>query len=265
MSLFDRVSRLVRANVNDAVDKAENPEKILDQALRDMQDNFIKMKEAVATAIAQQRRAQTQLANNQREAQQWQERAELALKKGEEDLARQALMRKKGLTDTSNSLQSQLDSQTVQVDALKKNLIMLESKIAEAKAKKDMLKVRSQAARANEQLQSSMNGMSNSSAMAAFERMEEKVIAMESRSQAAAEIAGANLEAQFVTLAGSDVDYELEALKQQVLGGSAGATQQSLPSGTGAAAPAAQPQTADASVPAVDMEIEALKKQIENL
>lgn len=260
MSLFDRVSRLIRANVNDAVSKAEDPEKILEQALIDMQDNFVKMKQAVASAIAQQKRSQAQLANNQREAKVWQERAQLALQKGDEDLARQALMRKKGLTDAINSLQTQLDQQTGQVDGLKKNLMMLESKIAEAKAKKDMLKARSQAAKANEQLQSTMNSMSTSSAMAAFERMEDKVVQMEARSQAAAELAGAGLEAQFMELESGDVDFELEAMKQQMLGGTATADQQALPSGTTQAAP----QDATSAAP-VDMELEALKKQIENL
>lgn len=258
MSLFDRVSRLVRANVNDAVSKAEDPEKILDQALIDMQDNFVKMKQAVASAIAQQKRSQTQLANNQREASVWQERAQLALQKGDEDLARQALMRKKGLTDTANQLQTQLDQQNVQVDSLKKNMMMLESKIAEAKAKKDMLKARSQAAKANEQLQSAMNTMSTSSAMAAFERMEDKVVQMEARGQAAAELAGAGLEAQFMQLESGDVDYELEAMKQQMLGGTATADTQALPQGTTQAVPQ------DAAAP-VDAELEALKKQIENL
>jgi phage shock protein A len=269
MSLFDRVSRLVRANVNDAVSKAEDPEKILEQALIDMQDNFVKMKEAVAGAIAQQKRSQAQLANNQREANVWQERAQLALQKGDEDLARQALVRKKALTDTANALQAQLDTQTGQVDGLKKNLMMLESKIAEAKAKKDMLKARSQAAKANEQLQSSMNSMSTSSAMAAFERMEDKVVMMESRSQAAAELAGAGLEAQFMELqGGADVDFELEAMKQQMLGGSAAAAPQSLPQGTAQSVPQDMPQAAKAPVDAqapVDAELEALKKQIENL
>jgi phage shock protein A len=259
MSLFDRVSRLVRSNVNDAISKAEDPEKILDQALIDLQDNFVKMREAVASAIAQQKRGQTQLDNNRREAKTWQERAELAIKKGDDELAKQALMRKKSLTDAANSLQAQLDQQNTQVDSLKKNMMMLESKIAEAKAKKDMLKARAQAAKANEQLQSSMNSMSNSSAMAAFERMEDKVVQMESRSQASAELAGANLEAQFMNLSAGDVDYELEALKQQMLAPGTTPAPASI-----AGAPTATP-VSDVKTAAVDNELEALKKQIDGL
>jgi phage shock protein A len=259
MSLFDRVSRLVRANVNDAVSKAEDPEKILEQSLRDMQDNFVKMKEAVASAIAQQKRSQAQYDNQMREAKTWQERAELAIKKGDDELAKQALMRKKGLTDAATALEAQLAQQTSQVDGLKKNMLMLESKIAEAKAKKDMLKARAQAAKANEQLQSAMNTMSNDSAMAAFERMEDKVMQMEARGQAAAELAGANLETQFMTLQAGDVDYELEALKQQVLGGAT-----TPPPAIEGAATTPMPQDAKQSS-VVDGELEALKKQIDGL
>jgi phage shock protein A len=260
MSLFDRVSRLVRANVNDAVSKAEDPEKILEQSLRDMQDNFVKMKEAVASAIAQQKRSQAQYDNQMREAKTWQERAELAIKKGDDELAKQALMRKKGLTDAATALEAQLAQQTGQVDGLKKNMLMLESKIAEAKAKKDMLKARAQAAKANEQLQSAMNTMSNDSAMAAFERMEDKVMQMEARGQAAAELAGANLETQFMTLQAGDVDYELEALKQQVLGGSATPPPPAIEGTT----TTPMPQDAKQSS-AVDLELETLKKQIDGL
>jgi phage shock protein A len=105
-----------------------------------------------------------------------------------------------------------------------------------------------------------MNSMSTSSAMAAFERMEDKVDQLEARGQAAAELAGAGLETQFMELETSDVDYELEAMKQQMLGGTAAATTQSLPEGTTQSVP----QDTAAKVP-VDMELESLKKQIENL
>jgi phage shock protein A len=266
MSLFDRVSRLVRANVNDAISKAEDPEKVLEQALMDMQDNFVQMKQAVATAIAQQKRTQQQLANNQREAQTWEDRAKLALQKGEEDLARQALTRKKGFADTVNTLQAQMDQQTTQVDALKKNLMMLESKIAEAKTKKDMLKARAQAAKANEQLQSTMNTMSTSSAMAAFERMEDKVIQLESRSQAAAELAGSQLESQFAMLESSDVDLELQAMKLQLEGTST--PQASLPADKSATAPAAstpRDKPVNDVIDAEALELINLKKQIDSL
>lgn len=256
MGLFDRVSRLIRANINDAVNKAEDPEKILEQAIIDMQEDLVQMRQAVAKAIAAQNRMQTQYNQSQSQAEQWQQRAALALNKGDENLAREALSRKKAQADTANALKGQLEQQTTLTTQLKRNLIALEGKISEAKMKKDMLKARASAAKANEQLQSSLSSMNTSSAMAAFERMEEKVMEIEARSQAAAELGGVSLENQFAALeSGSDVDDELAALKAQLAGGSTPAA--ALPAG--ASTPTTPTLTKDALI---DAELEALRKQL---
>lgn len=257
MGLFDRVSRLVRANINDTISKAEDPEKILEQAIIDMQEDLVQLRQAVATAIASQKRTQQQQSQAQSEADNWQRRAQLALQKGDENLAREALSRKKVQAETATALKTQLDQQSGTVDTLKRNLIALEGKISEAKTKKDMLKARASAAKANEQLQKTVGSLGTSSAMGAFERMEEKVLQMEARSQAAAELAGADLESQFAQLeSGSDVDDELAAMKAQLLGGAA-PNQAQLPS---AAPTSTAPQDA-----AVDAELEALKSQLDQL
>ncbi|GAB4349342.1 MAG: PspA/IM30 family protein [Cyanophyceae cyanobacterium] len=256
MGLFDRVSRLVRANVNDMVSKAEDPEKILEQSIIDMQEDLVQMRQAVAKAIAAQNRMQQQYNQAQTEADKWVQRAQLALQKGDENLAREALSRKKVQAETATSLKGQLDQQTTMVDGLKRNLMALEGKISEAKTKKDMLKARASAAKANEQLQSTISSMNTGSAMAAFERMEEKVLEMEARSQAAAELGGVNLENQFAALeSGSDVDDELAAMKANMLGGATPAAG-ALPAADGAAA---TPVSKDA---AVDAELEALRRQL---
>ena len=188
MGLFDRVGRLFRANLNDLVSRAEDPAKILEQSVADMQSDLVKLRQAVATAIASQKRIQNQAEQAQTQAQTWYQRAELALKKGEDDLAKEALSRRKTYQETATALNTQLSTQAGQVEMLKKNLLALEGKIAEARTKKDMLKARAQAAKAQEQLQGAVGGMSTDSSMAAFERMEDKVQAMEARGQAAAEI-----------------------------------------------------------------------------
>lgn len=260
MGLFDRVSRVVRANMNDLVSKAEDPEKILEQAIIDMQEDLVQLRQAVASAIASQKRTQQQYNQAQTEANNWQQRAQLALQKGDENLAREALMRKKTNSETAASLKTQLDQQNASVDTLKRNLIALEGKISEAKTKKDMLKARASAAKANEQLQSTVGRLGTSSAMGAFERMEDKVLQMEARSQAAAELAGNSLEEQFAMLeSGSGVDEELEAMKAQLLG-PAQQAQAQLP-GTAAAQPT---NTAPKDSP-VDDELEQLKRQLDNL
>ncbi len=260
MGLFDRVSRVVRSNLNAAVSSAEDPEKILDQAIIDMQEDLIQMRQAVAGAIAAQKRSQQQADKAEAAANSWQQRAQLALQKGNEELAREALVRKKTQAETAAALNGQLAQQNGSVETLKRQLIALESKISEAKTKKDMLKARASAAKANEQLQKSVGNLGTSSAMGAFERMEEKVLMMEASGQAAAELAGSNLESQFAQLeSGSDVDYELEAMKAQMLGGSA-PTQEALPAADEPAVTA--DQTAD---PVVDAELEALKTELDSL
>ena len=217
MGLFDRVKRVVSANLNDLVSKAEDPEKILDQAIIEMQEDLVRLRQGVAQAIAAQKRTEKQYNDANNELNKWQRNAMLALQKGDENLARQALERKKSFTDTATSLKGSLDQQTTQVDNLKRSLMQLESKISEAKTKKDMLKARVRAAKAQEQLEGMVNGMNTSGATAAFERMEEKVLMQEARAGAAGELAGADLESQFAKLEGSSgVDDELAALKAQM-------------------------------------------------
>ena len=256
MGFFDRLSRLVRSNANAVVGAMEDPAKILDQSVADMQADLVKLRQAVATAIASQKRIQNQAEQAEAQAKTWYERAELALKKGEEDLAREALGRRKTCQDTATALNTQLQSQAGQVEQLKQSLVKLESKIAEAKTKKDMLKARAQAAQAQEQLQSAVGNLGTNSSMADFERMEEKVQSLEARSQAAAELAGADLESQFAALEGApEVDDELAALKGKLSGSAPSAA---LPAAAGGAV---QP----VKVEEVDAELEELKRSIDKL
>jgi phage shock protein A len=257
MGFFDRLSRLLRANLNDLVSKAEDPAKILDQSVADMQSDLVKLRQAVATAIASQKRLQNQAEQAESQAKTWYDRAELAIKKGEEELARESLSRRKTYQDTAAALNSQISSQAGQVETLKRSLTALEGKIAEAKTKKDMLKARAQAAEAQEQLQSAVGNLSTNSSMAAFDQMEEKVLGMEARSQAAAELAGADLESQFASLEGSNVDEELEALKTRLSGGS---TPIQLPAPDGPL-----PQLEPVKAAEVNAELEELKRSIDKL
>jgi phage shock protein A len=254
MGLFDRLSRVVRANVNDLVSKAEDPEKVLEQAVIDMQEDLVQLRQAVARAIATQKRTEQQYNKNQSEANTWQQRAQLALSKGDENLAREALVRKKSFGDTAASLKTQLDQQSNNVSTLKRSLIALESKISEAKTKKDMLKARANAAKAQKQLQDSMNNLGTSSAMGAFERMEEKVMQIEAESETAAELGGVGIEQQFAALeSGSGVDDELAAMKAQLSGASP--QQESLPP--------ADTSTSTPKDAVIDAELEELRSQLD--
>ncbi len=263
MGLFDRVKRVVSANLNDLVSKAEDPEKILDQAIIEMQEDLVRLRQGVAQAIAAQKRTEKQYNDANNELNKWQRNAMLALQKGDENLARQALERKKSFTDTATSLKGSLDQQTAQVDTLKRSLMQLESKISEAKTKKDMLKARVRAAKAQEQLEGMVNGMNTSGATAAFERMEEKVLMQEARAGAAGELAGADLESQFAKLEGSSgVDDELAALKAQMtLPGSGTSSQPQLPAEQTDSSQASEKKNSEP----VDSELESLRKELDNM
>ena len=136
MGLLDRLSRLLRANLNAFVSDAEDPIKILDQSVADMQEDLVKLRQAVAMAIASQKRLENQAGQAKEQIKNWFSRAELALKKGEDDLAREALSRKKTFQETYESLSNQFQTQNGQVEKLKKSLLLLERKIAEARSKK---------------------------------------------------------------------------------------------------------------------------------
>jgi phage shock protein A len=231
---------------------------MLEQAILEMQEDLVQLRQGVAQAIAAQKRSEKQYNDAQNEINKWQRNAQLALQKGDENLARQALERKKTYTDTSTALKASLDTQSTQVETLKRNLIQLESKISEAKTKKEMLRARITTAKAQEQLQGMVSGMNTSSAMAAFERMEEKVLMQEARAQSAGELAGADLESQFARLEGSsDVDDELAALKAQMLPPATPVTQAQLPP--------QQETTPAKSNEVVDAELDSLRKQLDQL
>lgn len=220
MGLFDRLWRVIRANINSLVGAAEDPEKILEQAVMDMQEDLVQLRQAVAGAIAAQKRTERQCSQAESTAAEWHQRAQLALQKGEENLAREALTRKKSYQETATAMKASLGQQTAVVSKLKENMRALESKISEAKSKKDMYIARARSAASSERLQEMMGNLSTGSTLSAFERMEEKVMQLEARSEAIAELGTNDLEKKFLSLEGADdVDTELAAMKAQMLPG----------------------------------------------
>lgn len=221
MGLLDRAWRLIRANFTDAVSRAEDPEKVLEQALTDMQANLIQLRQAVAQAIATQKRTERQSAQAQATAREWYNRAELALQKGQEDLARQALTRRQSYLESAHTMDAQLDQQQHVVAKLKDNMRKLEAKISEAKTKKDLYIARARSAEASQRIQD-MLGQTGNNGMAAFSRMEERVLELEAQSEALEELnSGDPLEQQFAALEQSSqtaVDNELAALRQRLTG-----------------------------------------------
>lgn len=217
MGLIDRLTRVIRANLNALTGQAEDPEKILEQTVMDMQEDLVSLRQAVAAAIASQKRTERQAAQAQSNGEDWYRRAQLALQQGNEALAREALTKRKSYQETATALTSQKEQQNSVVSRLKKDMQTLESKIAEVKTKKDMYIARARAAGATARLNEMLGGVNTSSSLNAFERMEEKVLQLEAQSEAIASLGTDDLQKQFAALeSGDDIDAQLAAMKAQL-------------------------------------------------
>jgi len=215
VGLLDRVSTLVRANLNDLLDRAEDPEKVIKQLLIDMNNQLIQVKTQVAAAIADEKRLQARYQEAQRTADDWQRKAELAIDKGEDDLAKQALQRRNTYAQTSTGLQEQWQAQSASVQTLKDGLRQLQSKIEEAEAKKELLIARSRSAKAQEQMHRTLGGIQSVGGLSQFERMERRVEEQEARAQAYTDLSTDSLDQKFAALeTESEVDRQLREMKE---------------------------------------------------
>eukprot|EP00246_Nothoceros_aenigmaticus_P004372 TRINITY_DN15899_c0_g1_i1.p1 TRINITY_DN15899_c0_g1~~TRINITY_DN15899_c0_g1_i1.p1 ORF type:complete len:313 (+),score=82.87 TRINITY_DN15899_c0_g1_i1:53-940(+) len=218
MNLFERVSRIIKSYANAVVSAAEDPEKLLDQTVLEMQDDLGKMRQASAQVLASQKLLENKCQAAAQTSEDWYRRAKLALEKGEEGLAREALKRRKEYEESSKALRSQLDQQKGVVEKLIANTRLLESKIQEAKSKKDTLKARAQSAKTSQKVNEMLGSINTSSALAAFEKMEEKVLALEAQSESLDQLTTDDLAGKFSRLELDTVDDDLAALKRDVLG-----------------------------------------------
>ncbi|KAK9082729.1 hypothetical protein Scep_029200 [Stephania cephalantha] len=218
MNLFDRFARVIKSYANAIVSSFEDPEKILEQAVLEMNDDLTKMRQATAQVLASQKQLENKYKAAQKASEDWYRRAQLALEKGEEDLAREALKRRKSFADNANALRAQLDQQKTVVDNLVSNTRLLESKIQEARSKKDTLRARAQSAKTATKVSEMLGNVNTSSALSAFEKMEEKVLAMESQAEALNQLTSDDLEGKFALLESSSVDDDLASLKKELSG-----------------------------------------------
>jgi len=200
MSLVERIWRLIRANINSIVAEAEDPEKILEETVYEMKENLINLRQAVAMAIANQKRTERQLSKSEAAAEQWQSRAQLALEKGEENLARVALERRQIYNKNAAILETQIKEQKSAIDKLKEDMRLLEDKINEIKIKKDMYIARARGAEAANKIRELTSNFNSQGSLRAFERMEEKIIELEAQSAAMGEIGIDSLESEFIKL-----------------------------------------------------------------
>jgi len=188
MGIFDRLSTLMRSNINDLISRAENPEKMLNQLIVDMRTQLAKAKEQVAAAIADEKKLQADAEGMKKQAEDWERRAMLAVQEGRDDLAKQALARYNEQLQGAQQLFETWQRHRAETESLKLSLRQLNDKIEEAKRKKDLLLARAKRAEAQRRIQETMSGLSERSAFESFERMAEKIDASERRAIAAAEL-----------------------------------------------------------------------------
>jgi phage shock protein A len=224
MGIFDRLATLLKSNINDLISKAENPEKMLDQIVVDMQNQLARAKQQVAAAIADEKRLKDQFEAEYKQSQDWEAKAMLAVKEGRDDLAKQALLRQAEHYEHATTLETTWHSHVLETEKLKNSLRDLNDKIQEAKRKKNLLLARQRRAQAQAKISETMSSMSEKSAFEAFARMEEKIGQNERMLKASSEIeeefSGDRLAGDFKRLertAGSaTADQQLLALKQKM-------------------------------------------------
>jgi len=188
MGIFDRLSTMIRSNINDLISRAENPEKMLNQLISDMKGQLAKAKQQVASAIADEKKLQADAEAMRKQAQDWERRAMLAVQEGRDDLAKQALTRYNEAMQGAQQLHETWVKHKAETETLKGSLRALNDKIEEAKRKKNILVARARRAEAQQRIQETMSGMSDKSAFESFERMSEKIEQQERRAIAAAEL-----------------------------------------------------------------------------
>ena len=224
MGIFSKFSTMVRSNINDLINRAENPEKMLNQIILDMRDQLAKAKREVAAAIADERKLRGQLDDEVKQSREWEKRAMLAVRQGRDDLAKQALVRQQEHAERASALDQTWRSQSAETEKLKGSLRQLNDKIEEAKRKRNLLIAKQKRAQAQRRIHETMSGLSDTSAFEAFNRMADKIDEEERRSLAHAEVsealAGDTLETEFLRLeSGSEdagVDDRLTALKAEM-------------------------------------------------
>ena len=224
MGIFDRLSTLLKSNINDLINSAENPEKMLNQIIVDMRDQLVKAKQQVASAIADEKRLRDQVDTEAKQAQDWEQKAMLAVQQGRDDLAKQALVRHGEHVEHARQLEHTWATHRSETEKLKNQLRDLNDKIEEAKRKKNLLLARQRRAEAQKRISDTMSALSEKSAFEAFARMEERIDQNERQIRASAEIdeefSGDQLASQFKQLeagAGSvNADAQLLALKQKM-------------------------------------------------
>lgn len=218
MGLFKRLRDITLASINDLLDKAEDPVKMLEQYLRDMGDDITDAEAAVAKQIAVEKRFKQQMDDAADVVEKRQQQAEKAVLAGNDELAKKALVDKAEQQQLLDGYTQQYTIAKQHADQLRAQLSEMKEEYTKLKNKKDLLIARADAAKAQKSINQAMSGFGTDNAAKGFERMENKVLQMEAEAQASTELRGSNksLDDEFKALEANDVDDELAALKAKL-------------------------------------------------
>jgi phage shock protein A len=217
MSIFSRIRDLLSANINAMLDAAEDPEKMADEYLRQLNNELYEAKTSVAAAMADATKLNTKEAQYLAETEQWSNKAEAALRAGNEELAKAALGRKVHAQKLAQQYTEQSNAQDQQVEQLQQALVQLETRIAEVRAKKELIVAKKNRAQTQEAIQRAARGIGDLGALDKLDRLEERVDDRLAKADAMAKLEGDTLESKFRDLErDTEVDAELEELKRKL-------------------------------------------------
>jgi phage shock protein A len=217
MSLLSRVRDLVSANLNSMLDKAEDPEKMVNEYMRQLQEQLYEAKTAGASAMADETKLHNKMVTFQAESDQWQGKAEAAVRANDDELAKAALGRKANAQKMADTYKQQYEMQDEQVEQLQDALVRLEARISEAKAKKELIIAKKNRAETQEAIQRTVRGLGNVNAMDKLGQMEERVDDRLAQADAMAKLEGDSLDSRFADLErDTAVEDELAALKAKM-------------------------------------------------
>ena len=217
MPIFEKIRRIFNSNINDLLDRVEDPEKILNQLLEDMQHELKEVKIQVAAAIRDANRFEAQYKENLQNAEKWEKRAIVFIQNSDDVRAKEALRRKRAAAESADGFREQFEAQQQSVSVLKDGLATLEQKIEEAKQKRALLIARQRRAEAERTIHQTVSGISDSSALNAFDRIQDKVLDAEAEAEALSEMRQPSLADEFDELDKKDeIDDELAKLKARL-------------------------------------------------
>lgn len=217
MSILGRVRDLISANINSMLDNAEDPEKMANEYLRQLTNELYEARTNVAASMADETKLEQKAAQFQAESDQWQSKAEAALRSGDEELTKGALGRKVQSQKLADQYRQQHQAQSEQVDAIQEALVQLETRIAEVKAKKELIIAKKNRAQTQEAIQRTAKSIGRASAIDKLDQLEERVDDQLARADAMSKLEQGSLESRFKDLEkDQEVDSELAELKRKL-------------------------------------------------